>query len=400
VVDSSPGQINKSKQSPTESESNQDSKSFSTLRERRKQAIIRNSHLQLQRQNVRCFYDDFGFATIPLVYGTKNQPKIKWTRYQDIWPAPEEINEWFFATDEPVNVAVVLGPVSNNLIVIDIDGPTAQHIFSKALAQLGYANNLRVSLLHTFVTRSGSHRGYHYLFRISQELLDDGQDGQFFRDLLFGKAKTKLWHGSGEHAEIAMLSKGAMAVVSPSFHPDGGWYALNTKPPEVLSTKKQIEELFAMFGKDLAKEKLEWRREQKRKRKRKLESMNAGTATELGDFGLSAEEEDDEDEDEQEEPISGLVTEGTRELTEEQEQAFLDWLLPIYKKGDRNHSVMGVSGILLKDGYSLDCALCFVKHLCDITNDEEVESRLETVRHTYRKTNLDNVAGWSVFDED
>jgi hypothetical protein len=393
VTDSSALDSNTSPDSSANSGQNIEQKSYSCSLEA--EATIRASHVALQRKNVAVFYEEFGFATIPLVYGTKKNPIVKWIPYQDKRPTPEEISEWFFSKDEPRNVAVVLGPVSDNLIALDVDSPAGQHVFSKALADLGWCNNLRVTLLNTFVTRSGSHRGHHYLLRISQELLDDEKDGEFYQELLFGKAKRELWRGDGDHEEIALLSKGSMAVLSPSVHPDtGGWYAWNAKPPETLRTDKEIKELFGMFGIDLSKEKAAWRKDKRKaeKRRQQLQELTDDNC-QLTQFESAL------DEIEQEEPEQVVVL-GIKVLTTEQSDAFLEWLLPIYKKGDRNKCAMGVAGILLKDGFSLDSALAFVQHVCDITQDEEVKSRLETVRHTYRKTNLDDVAGWSVFDED
>lgn len=369
-----------------------------TASSEKKNDVRKASHIALQRKNVEKFYGEFGFATIPLAYGTKKQPLVKWTVYQDQYPICQEIDEWFFAKDEPRNVGVVLGPVSQNLIAIDIDGPPAQNLFAKDLAQLGFCDNLRGCLLHTYVTRSGSGRGFHYILRIAQDLLDDEQDGEFYREFLFGKAKRELWRGDGEHQEIALLSKGSMAVLSPSVHPDtGGWYVWNQRPPETLRTHKEIKELFAMFGIDLSKEKAKWRKEQGKaeKRRQQLQELTDDNA-QLTQFESAIDDDLEEEEPEQAAP----VVLGIKELTSEQSDAFLEWLLPIYKKGDRNRYAMGVAGILLKDGFSLDSALAFVQYLCDITQDEEVKSRLETVRHTYRKSNLDDVAGWSVFDED
>jgi hypothetical protein len=175
-----------------------------------------------------------------------------------------------------------------------------------------------------------------------------------------------------------------MAVVSPSLHPDTGrWYAWSEEPPSTVQTEKEVKDLFAMFGRDLAKEKAAWRRKQKRKQE--LEEDISANNAQPSDYESAVDAQE--------------VVLGTRQLTEEQAQGFLDWLLPIYKKGDRNRYAMGVAGILLKDGYSLESALGFVEHLCDITTDEEKEGRLDTVRHTYKKTNLDQVAGWSLFDD-
>jgi Bifunctional DNA primase/polymerase, N-terminal len=398
MSDYSNPKINTSKESTASSPQKQELRPFFPSAGEAKEAMIRASHVELQRKNVDIFYNQFGFATIPLVYGSKKNPIVKWIPYQDKYPTPEEIEQWFFSSpDTPYNVAVVLGGVSQNLIALDVDSPEGHQIFAKALAELGYCNNLRSALINTFMTRSGG-GGFHFLLRIGQTLLDDERDGEFYRELLFGKAKRELWRGDGEHQEIALLSKGSMAVLSPSVHPDtGGWYVWNQRPSETLRTHKEIKELFAMFGIDLSKEKAKWRKEQGKaeKRRQQLQELTDDNA-QLTRFESAIDDDLEEEEPEQ----AAAVVLGIKELTSEQSDAFLEWLLPIYKRGDRNRYAMGVAGILLKDGFSLDSALAFVQHLCDITQDEEVKSRLETVRHTYRKNNLDDVAGWSVFDED
>jgi hypothetical protein len=64
----------------------------------------------------------------------------------------------------------------------------------------------------------------------------------------------------------------------------------------------------------------------------------------------------------------------------------------------RDFIVFGLSGMLHKEGYSEESALRFVNMLCNSTNDEEKESRLEVVRQTFRKP-PSKISGWSILNE-
>jgi Bifunctional DNA primase/polymerase, N-terminal len=329
--------------------------------------IYNESHLAATRKHV-LMYRNLGFALIPLHLQSK-KPVVDWTPYQTTAPTETEIQNWFFAADgnEPRNLGVVLGPVSGNLCTLDIDGESAQARYSKALSDLGYCNNLCGVLLKTFMTRSGSHKGYHVLFRVSDELL---QQDDFYRDLVLGKASQPLWQGQGEqHSEIKFLSKGSLAVLAPSAHPSGRcmWYVWNNKPPQVISSAKELSELFSIFSEGDSE-----RAWQKRKRRWR-------TSKQCGPAALSQ-------------------TEATKILTEEQLEKLLEATLPEYHVGVRNEKVFALSGELYKRGYSCDTAIDFFTRLCRAASDEEEEQRLETVRRTYCK-NAAQVCGLGTLDD-
>ncbi len=64
------------------------------------------------------------------------------------------------------NVAVVLGQVSG-LVAIDIDGDVTKQRVERKLVEMGCCNNLRVSMLDTMMTLTGS-GGFHFVFRVSR----------------------------------------------------------------------------------------------------------------------------------------------------------------------------------------------------------------------------------------
>ena len=65
------------------------------------------------------FYRELGLAPIPARYGDK-RPEINWLPYQHRKPTEGEIKRWFDDGREH-NVAIVCGPVSDNLVVLDFD---------------------------------------------------------------------------------------------------------------------------------------------------------------------------------------------------------------------------------------------------------------------------------------
>jgi Bifunctional DNA primase/polymerase, N-terminal len=374
MVDSATPQINKSPDASTGSTQNEEQNSYSTFITE-VEAIKRASHVALQRKNV-ALYRSLGFCCIPLEYGTKKKPRVKWT-------------------ENPLNVGVVLGAVSNNLIMIDIDGPAAQQVFSKGLVDIGYGN-LRTTLVNTAMTRSGSHRGYHFLLRVSDEVLNDKQAGEFYRHLLFGKAKRELWTGSGKHEEIALLSTGGMAILSPSLHPDGGWYAWNGRQPQTLSTKEEVEDLLGMFGFDLAKERQDRRR--KHRRNQQILKRNAGISplSSLVDSYDDAESSDPA-------PV-GVVHKATMEsyrlISKREKMNWLDALAKRdrYRLGNRHKVILDLAGALRKSGYTQESVLDFVEEICDYFSDEERDDRRRAVLTTWERP-IDQVKGWSGLNE-
>jgi hypothetical protein len=63
-----------------------------------------------------------GFAVIPVAYKDK-KPLISWEEFQHRKPTEEELASWFMR--ERLNIGVVCGNVSNNLVVLDFDSPKA-----------------------------------------------------------------------------------------------------------------------------------------------------------------------------------------------------------------------------------------------------------------------------------
>lgn len=66
-------------------------------------------------------YASMGFSVIPIKPNDKRPWISEWKPYQECRPTSQELRQWFRADDK--NLAIVCGPVSGNLGVLDIDDP-------------------------------------------------------------------------------------------------------------------------------------------------------------------------------------------------------------------------------------------------------------------------------------
>jgi hypothetical protein len=332
------------------------------------------SHIDAVRTHVKQ-YRDMGIAVIPRNFMTKGNG-IEWKQYQDRAPTDEEVNQWFYSSETMQNVAAVLGPVSGNLLDIDVDGDTGCARASRALSDLGYCNNhLRGCLINTFMTRSGSHHGFHFLLRVDKRLFDDDEnDDAPFHRYLFSRAKEDLWTGNGEHQGISLLWKGSLAILALSVHESGKmqFYSWNHKAPQTIMTAKELKELFSIFS-DGEKETL-WDRKKRdfAKKCQREERNNSPDTIPLTGFG----------------ELGGPTAAGMRTQIEDKDKEFMLKLLMKnnrYRKGNRHKITMGVAGYLRWHSYTKEAALKFINFVCDFFHDEERESRRRAVEDTYSK---------------
>jgi hypothetical protein len=350
------------------------------------------SHVLAIRRHVAA-YRAMGFCVIPRDFMTKGAGPPSWSEYQRRQPTDTETDKWFFSDETPKNLAVLLGRISGNLFVLDVDGETAQRIFSERLVELGICNNLRVLLLNCMMQRSGSRRGYHFFFRVSQQLLDDETEGEFYRYLLFEESKKDLWKGPGKHEAITLLSERSLCVLAPSIHPDGkcNWYLWNRKEPGIITTKKELRELFWMLRKDEHHDldvNAYWRKLKGpwNKAKKKAERNNNDNTVPLTDFTTYSEE----------------AGKGTKVISKRERQNWLDALAKNdrHREGNRHEIMLRLVGGLWHRGYTMESTLEFVEEICHYFGDPEVEDRRRVVTDTWQRGAAGHrILGWSGLDE-
>lgn len=130
-------------------------------------------------------YRSKGLSIIPLPLGTK-RPRIRWKKYQTERPSEQQIRKWF--GNGRSNIAVVLGPVSNDLVCRDFDNMAEYKRWAKAYPDLA-------KMLPTVQTG----RGMHVYF---QAVLD----------------------GTKHITNGELRGKGGYCLLPPSIHPSGYEY--------------------------------------------------------------------------------------------------------------------------------------------------------------------------------
>lgn len=140
-----------------------------------------------------CHYSNvLGWCIIPIPHG-KKKARIRWRGFQKARPDSSQVHRWF-GNGQALNMAVVLGPVSDGLTCRDFDVAESYTAWAKAHPDLA-------ALLPTGKTGNG----YHVYFQ-------SGWDG--------------IKHlGDGE-----LRGRGGYCMLPPSLHPDGPCYEWLVRP--------------------------------------------------------------------------------------------------------------------------------------------------------------------------
>ena len=184
-------------------------------------------------------YRKLGFCIIPAKYGEKTS-LINWKELQYRKPTDAEIERWF-GSGKPVNVAVVCGQVSGNLVVLDFDSEQAYRDFFPKHEELERS---------TLVVRTG--RGYHAYFRLDRAL-----PSMKYKDIGF-----------------EVHSDGTIVIAPPSMHPSGKPYEfVNANAPPARVSADELDKAIRDF---LAKHEIrdEWRDYQLRSPKKPYKGEN------------------------------------------------------------------------------------------------------------------------------
>ncbi len=191
-----------------------------------------DSNCSVKTLDLAILYVKKGLSVIPLKPRSK-EPLIPWKQYQERLPSKEELDKWF--GERNLNVGIVTGRVSGNLVVIDFD---SEEKFKGFIERLKSARKgLQVAISNTWIVKTG--KGYHIYLRLpNAELVP--------------RTKVRLAEG------IDLKAEGGYVVAPPSVHPSGKRYEFvkveneTMGPPDVdepaIITEEEWEELLKLLG--------------------------------------------------------------------------------------------------------------------------------------------------------
>lgn len=160
-------------------------------------------------------YLEMGWSVIPL-HGKKpavlpNGRAFSWARYQTVRAFPSHVHKWH-SDGLLQNVGIVCGAVSDNLVVVDLDGESAVGAF--------YSTWTKLCQTYTVVTGSG--RGVHLYYGVKKL-----------------PPTTRIM---GRKGNIEVRANGCYIAAPPSVHPDtGARYEL--AGPDELTTLPDLDDL-------------------------------------------------------------------------------------------------------------------------------------------------------------
>ncbi|RLI17879.1 hypothetical protein DRO54_10880, partial [Candidatus Bathyarchaeota archaeon] len=261
-----------------------------------------------------------GYSVIPIFYRNK-KPLIKWEEYQRRRPTIEEVEKWF--SNNQVNIAIVCGRVSDNLIVLDFDRKEKFKEFENELPE-----KWRKIFNSTQLVESG--KGYHFRFRLKDPELLPGPKTRVRKDL-----------------ELDVRGEGSYVLVPPSVHPSGKRYKWIRGPPEYTPYELSREEWLELC---------------------KL-------------IRLGVEEK--EEKGREEKPKARGKSKKWKTLTKDQIDSIIKLIKPYYQVGVRDIIHYRLLAELYKLGVSKQSSREYTIKLCKEMNDEEIDDRLYQVDYLY-----------------
>ena len=139
-------------------------------------------------------YDALGWPVVPQRAGEK-KPAVRWKEYQTQAPSQDDLHDWFVNRWPNAGMAVILGPVSD-LLVVDVDGLAAHDELVSRLGQIPVAPRV--------MSGSGDPHRFHLYFK--------------HPDLLT-KAKYTPWLQT-----LEFRGQGGIVILPPSMHKSGNRY--------------------------------------------------------------------------------------------------------------------------------------------------------------------------------
>lgn len=142
-------------------------------------------------------YDRLGLCCIKMHVRSKRPALRSWERYQTERPTTAEVRKWFSAGDR--GIGIVLGEVSQGLVVRDFDQLDAYHAWAKRQPELAQTLPTVETARGRHVYALGDIGAVKARFKSSIVVLDDGE-----------------------------LRAGGLVVAPPSIHPSGALYRWQT----------------------------------------------------------------------------------------------------------------------------------------------------------------------------
>lgn len=152
-----------------------------------------------------------GFSVIPCKY---KKPQLKtWQEYAVKRPNLREVNRWFEDDETGQSIGLVLGSVSHNVVVVDLDGWACARLFQARFPHL----------LNTYTVLSGSLGGLHLYYR---------------PEVLPQNLNVRIEDAGG----LEIRGNGQYVIAPPSPHLSGNFYKVQNRVPILrLEDMSEIE---------------------------------------------------------------------------------------------------------------------------------------------------------------
>jgi len=156
-----------------------------------------------------------GFSLIVCKY---KKPRVDtWQQYTVNPPTLRQVNRWFEETESGQSIGLVLGQVSHNVVVVDLDGMAAARLFKMRFP----------ALTQTRIIFSGSRTGFHLYYRV---------------DELPTNLNVRIKDAGG----IEIRGNGQYVIAPPSPHLSGCFYEVRNDAPIMrLENLSEVSEWLA-----------------------------------------------------------------------------------------------------------------------------------------------------------
>lgn len=313
---------------------------------------------------------DSGLSVIFL--NSKNKkPLYSWEKYQKRRPTTEEI-EYIYNQHKDSNpaLALVLGRVSDNIIVIDFDDEEMFNIVFNSIPK-----EISDFLNKTKICKT--RRGYHYYFKVESDKV----------------IKTHRFNS----IKVEIRAEGSCVIMPPSVVNGHEYKWINNNEIVKLDEKgiiglgnilKELNKAMLDMQSEESEEELEEEEEEL-----ETEDFDKSNGDNDSDSDSDNEEQDEQDEIDIDEEIE--INDNIYKIYEDNDEFnellnnLVDDILEIYIKGRRDSIIFALSGMLCKSDIDLSVAELILYFICSDANDEEYKERFVVLRRSYEKDKKD-----------